>query len=200
MKCKRGSHFIHLIKANADKLELRRADALPSSKPSSLVGVTFLPRRFRYSHRARVVVSISLCLMCVYMDTQAVHREETTGGSHTDRLLRLPGNCCHINCRREQCVKTNLLSGDWSNQKTTKLYLKKNPKKSSIKKQIWKNYFRVRLGRKQQDHMFNTQLGVNRFLITAIKCLCFLNNFSLTHFTDKAAPWDITTGTICSSN
>lgn len=64
MKCKRGSHFIHLIKANADKLELRRADALPSSTPSSLAGVTFLPRRFRYSHRARVVVSISLCLMC----------------------------------------------------------------------------------------------------------------------------------------
>lgn len=103
MKCKRGSHFIHLIKANADKLELRRADALPSSTPSSLAGVTFLPRAF-VTVIVRVVVSISLCPMCVYMDTQAVHREETTGGSHMDRLLRLPGNCCHINCRREQCA------------------------------------------------------------------------------------------------
>lgn len=135
MKCKRGSHFIHLIKANADKLELRRANALPSSTPSSLAGVTFLPRRFRYSHRARVVVSISLCLMC-----GGAQRGDNRWLPHGP-VAPSPRKLLSYQLQKRtvcECVKTNLLSGDWSNHKTTKLYLKKT-KKSSIKKLIWKN-------------------------------------------------------------
>lgn len=72
------------------------------------------PRSSRWCQSSSIQLSDCVCvLLCacdyinipgVYLHVHTVHRDEATGGFHTDRLLRLPGNRCHINRKGERYV------------------------------------------------------------------------------------------------